>query len=165
MNPITQIIGILILYLALLLVMQGFRSHRLGKEERKTFIVIGAVWAIFVFAGNYLFFKIGIMSFIPWTNNFLHTFLWIGFCLTYLYLSIRFTLPIWRQVLYFSIFSFIIKYAEQLLFGIWELEHFFFIFKGNFAYVLGWSLMDGLYPFITKFILRMMSRFVPGLII
>ena len=27
------------------------------------------------------------MSFLPWINNFMHTFLWIGMCLTWIYLG------------------------------------------------------------------------------
>jgi len=30
--------------------------------------------------------------------------------------------------------------------------------------VLGWSLADGLYPVLTKYGLRLLARFVPGLV-
>ena len=160
-----KITGILLLYAALFLIMQGFSSSKFNKDETKTFVITGILWAVSVFIGNYICYLIGIMSFIPWVNNFLHTFIWIGFCLTYLYITTRMRFPIWRQVLYFSIFSFIVKYAEQMLFGIWEHDHFMWIFEGNFAYILGWSLMDGLYPFITNLGLKMLSKFVRGIVI
>ena len=28
------------------------------------------------------------MSFLPWLTNFMHTFVWIGVCLSYLYLGV-----------------------------------------------------------------------------
>ena len=64
----------------------------------------------------------------------------------------------------FATFSLIVKYAEQLLFGTWEHGHFFHVLRGNFAYVVGWSLADGLYPPLTFYGLRLISRWVPGLI-
>lgn len=165
MENITPYLLIVALYFSLFLIIQAFRIGGIRSSEKKTFYIIGGLWASLVFIGNYGFYKMGIMSFIPWINNGLHTFIWIGMVLTYLYMSTRFTYPIWRQVIYFSIFSFIVKYAEQMLFGIWELDHFFWIFKGNFAYVLGWSIMDGLYPYISNFGLKIMSKYIKGLVL
>lgn len=160
-----KILGILSLYLALYIVIRALKKHQTDPGERKTFLVTGPLWASLVFVGNYGFYRMGIMSFIPWFLNFQHTFIWIFLCLTPLYLNTRTTQPFWVQVILFSVFSFIVKYAEQMLFGIWELNHFMFVFKGNFAYVLGWSLMDGLYPWITNTGLRIIGRFVPGLVL
>jgi hypothetical protein len=158
-----SVIGVLLLYAALFLVIRGYKSN-IEPEEKKTAVIVGLSWAILVFIGNYLFYLIGIMSFLPWINNFMHTFLWIGICLTWLYLGVRDTQPGYIQFTYFATFSFIVKYTEQMLFGTWEHGHFFFIFKGNFAYVLGWSLADGLYPAITNFGLKMVSKWVPGVV-
>lgn len=161
----TSIVFILALYAALFFVIQGLRRGGIRPEERKTYWLVGFLWAISVFVGNYAFYKIGIMSFIPWINNALHTFLWIGLVLGYLYMSTRSQRSIWRQSGYFIVFSFIVKYAEQMLFGIWEHDHFFWVFKGNFAYVLGWSIMDGIFPFLTNLVFRILGRFIPGLIL
>jgi len=68
------------------------------------------------------------------------------------------------QFIVFATFSLIVKYAERLLLGSWELDHFFHVFHGNFAYILGWSLADGLYPPLTFYGLRLLGRRVPGLI-
>lgn len=151
-----RVLGILMLYAALFMIMRSIRK-RIDNDEKGLFAFIGLMWASLVFVGNYLFYLIGIMSFLPWINNFLHTFVWIGGCLTWLYLGVREKEPMPVQCLHFATFSLIVKYAEQLLFGIWEHDHFFFVFKGNLAYVLGWSIMDGTYPIITKYGLRMMA--------
>jgi hypothetical protein len=100
------------------------------------------------------------MSFLPWVNNVLHTFVWIGLCLGFLYAGAR-KRPLWEQFLLFSIFSFIVKQAEHEVLGTSELDHFFLI-RGNAAYITGWSLMDGLYPIISRLGLRLVARFVSG---
>ena len=69
-----------------------------------------------------------------------------------------------RQFVLFATFSLVVKYAEQLAFGTWEHGHFFGI-PGNFAYVLGWSLLDGLLPFVIQAGLHVLARLgVGGLI-
>ncbi len=151
-----RVLGILLLYAALFVIMRTIRK-RIDGDEKGLFVFIGLLWAGLVFIGNYLFYRIGIMSFLPWLNNFMHTFIWIGFCLTWLFLSVRAKESLPVQCVLFAVFSLIVKYAEQLLFGIWEHDHFFFVFKGNFAYVLGWSLMDGSYPIITKYGLKLLA--------
>jgi hypothetical protein len=136
---------------------------RIERFERTTALAIAGVWAVSVFIANYLLYRVGAMSFLPWVNNFLHTFIWIGICLTALYFGVRETTPMWQQFLLFFAFSFVVKYAEQWLFGTWEHDNFFGI-PSNFAYVLGWSLADGTYPVLTRFVLRRMARGVPGLV-
>lgn len=158
-----NIVGILLIYILLLVLILGYRKPAIDRDEFKTAIVAGILWAVSVFGGNYLFFKIGIMSYLPWVNNFLHTFIWIGSILTFLYFAIRGKFPLWQQMIYFAIFSLIVKFAESMIFGIWEHEHFFWIFKGNLAYIIGWSLMDGLYPVITKMGIRILGRFISGI--
>jgi hypothetical protein len=96
-------------------------------------------------------------------TNFLHSFLWIGICLSWLYLGVREDQPIAVQILLFTTFSIIVKYAEQLAFGTWDLDHFLHVFDGNFAYVLGWSLADGSYPVITLLALRLAAGRIPRL--
>ena len=92
----------------------------------------------------------------------MHSFLWIGFCLSWLYLGVRETQPMILQVVLFTTFSLIVKYAEQKLFGTWELDNFLGI-HGNGAYVMGWSLADGSYPLVTLYGVRIAARWIDGL--
>lgn len=165
-HPVTfvRVLGLLCLYAALFVMIRSDRPP-VANQERRTLYVIGGTWAVCVFVANYLLFRAGVMSFLPWVNNFLHTFVWIGVCLSYLYLGVRGSQSLPVQMLLFATFSIIVKYAEQLLFGTWELDHFFHVFHGNFAYVLGWSLADGLYPPLTLYGLRLVARWVPGLVV
>jgi hypothetical protein len=66
------------------------------------------------------------------------------------------------QIVLFTTFSLIVKYAEQKLFGTWDHDNFFGI-DGNGSYVMGWSLADGTYPVLTLYGLRLAARFIPGL--
>ncbi len=51
---------------------------------------------------------------------------------------------LWQQLVLFAIYSLAVKFAENKVLGTWEFDHFFFI-DGNLAYIIGWSLVDGLY--------------------
>lgn len=159
-----RIVALLLLYAALFVVI---RTHKPKIESRlrKTFFTIAGMWAVSVFIANYLLYRAGFMSFLPWINNFMHTFLWIGVCLTFLFLGVRKEQPLWVQFIMFATFSLIVKYAEQLLFGTWEHDHFFHVFRGNVSYVLGWSLADGFYPIITPWGLKLLSHWIPGLVV
>jgi hypothetical protein len=154
---------VLLLYGALLVLIYAL-GGRWRKEERRTFLFVAAAWAISVFVGNYLLYLAGVMSFLPWINNFLHTFVWIGACLATLFLGVRRTQPLWIQCLLFALLSLIVKAAEQRVLGSWEHTHFLFLFAGNVAYVVGWSLADGLYPILTRWALLGAARFIPGII-
>jgi hypothetical protein len=156
-----RVLGVLAFYAALFVIIRLSRE-RIEPFERRTFVAIAIAWAVPVFIANYLLYKAGVMSFLPWVNNFMHSFLWIGLCLTWLYLGVRETQPLVLQVVLFTTFSLIVKYAEQKLFGTWDLDNFFGI-DGNGAYVMGWSLADGTYPILTLYGLRLAARFIPGL--
>jgi hypothetical protein len=162
-RPVTAL-AVLLIYGGLFVIIRGFKPT-IEPDERKTALAIGGTWAVTVFIGNYLLYRAGLMSFLPWVDNFMHTFLWIGGCLTVLYLGVRDDQPMIAQCIMFATFSLIVKYAERLLFGSWELDHFFHVFHGNVAYILGWSLADGLYPPITFYGLRLVERRVSGLIV
>jgi hypothetical protein len=166
MHEVTPLrVLVLGLFYGALVVVMSMHGRRMEPEERKTFLMVGAVWAVSVFIANWLLYKAGVMSFLPWVNNFMHTFVWIGLCLTYLYLGIREQKNLLVQCVIFATFSLVVKYAEQLLFGTWELDHFFHIIQTNWAYVLGWSIADGLYPLLTLYGLRIASRRIPGLVV
>ena len=153
---------VLIIYVLMFFLMR-YGNNRVELNFRKSRMVLAVGWAVGVFFGNYLFYKIGIMSFLPWVNNAIHTFVWIGFCLSFLYAGC-YKRPVWEQCLLFSIFSFLIKYAERELLNTWEQDNFLGI-KANLAYIAGWSIMDGLYPFISKYSLKFISRFMPGILV
>ena len=159
-NGIGNYLLVLVVYASLFVVMR--HGHPTVEPAfRKTFVWLYFVYAISVFIANYLLYRAGVMSFLPWVNNFLHTFVWIGGCLTFLYLGVRHR-PMWEQFVMFAMLSLVVKVAERMLFGTWELEHFFHFFRGNVAYVLGWSLADGLYPPITFFGLKLLGRRLPA---
>jgi hypothetical protein len=155
-----RILAVLLVYAGLFAVIHALKP-RIGRDERDTALLIGGCWAVGVFIANYLLYRAGVMSFLPWINNFLHTFVWIGVCLTVLYLGVR-GQPMWVQFVIFATLSLVVKVAEQKLFGTWELGHFFHVFRGNAAYVLGWSLADGLYPPITFYGLKLLGRRLPA---
>ena len=161
-NGAADYLLILFTYFCLFLVMR-YANARVEPNFRKTFWTLCFGWAVCVFIGNWLLYRVGAMSFLPWLNNFWHTFPWIGLCLAFMYAG-AYERPLWEQFALFAIFSFIVKWAERTVLGTWELDHFFFI-PGNIAYITGWSLADGLYPILSVAGLKLVSRFVPGLIV
>ena len=158
-----RVLAIVLFYAALLTIIR-LTKPSIAAEERRTAIAIGLAWAAPVFVANYLLYRADLMSFLPWITNFLHTFVWIGVILTFLYLGVRSNQSMFTQIVLFTTFSLIVKYAEQILFGTWDQDNFFHVFHGNGAYVIGWSLADGTYPIITLFGLRLASRWIPGLL-
>ncbi len=158
-----RVLAVLVFYAALLTIVRVIKPT-IEPVERRTAVAIGLAWAIPVFAANYLLHLADLMSFLPWVTNFMHTFLWIGIVLTFLYLGVREDQPMLVQFIVFATFSLIVKYAEQIAFGTWDQDNFFHVFHGNGAYILGWSLADGLYPIITLYGLRLASRWIPGLL-
>jgi hypothetical protein len=156
-----RVLGVLAFYAAMFVVIRLSRE-RIEPFERRTFVAIALAWAVPVFVANYLLYRAGVMSFLPWVDNFMHSFLWIGFCLTWLYLGVRENQPMVLQIVLFTTFSLIVKYAEQKLFGTWDLDNFFGI-DGNGTYVMGWSLADGTYPIVTLYGVRLAARSIPGL--
>jgi hypothetical protein len=136
---------------------------RIDRVELPTAVAIGLVWAVSVFVANYVLYRAGAMSFLPWVTNFLHTFVWIGVCLTIVYMGVREVAPMWAQFLVFFALSLVVKLAERVLFGTWELDNFFGI-PSNVAYIVGWSLADGTYPMLTRFVLRRVAAGVPKLV-
>jgi hypothetical protein len=157
-----RVLAVLLFYAAIFVIVRRYK-RRIEPEERRTFLAIGLVWAVTVFIANYLLYLAGAMSFLPWVNNFLHTFVWIGFCLTWLYLGIREDEPLVLQCVVYAFFSLVVKYWEQLVFGTWEHQSFFGI-DGNTGYVLGWSLADGTYPVLTLIGLRLAATRIARLI-
>jgi hypothetical protein len=157
-NGVTDYLFVLLVYAVLFLAMR-FALGRLDPAFRSTFLVLFAGWSIGTFIGNYALYRAGAMSFLPWLNNFVHTFVWIGLCLGFLYAGVH-RRPLALQFGLFALFSFIVKVAENLILGTWEFDRFFFV-PGNAAYIVGWSLMDGLYPILSLYGLRLVRKLAP----
>lgn len=145
---------------AMLLVLMHHANARVELNFRAAYVYLFFGWGIGTFIANYLLYRAGVMSFLPWINNFLHTFVWIGVCLGYLYAG-AFRKPIIEQFALFAIYSLIVKIAEHAFLGTWEHDNFFGI-RGNNAYIIGWSLMDGLYPILSLVGLRIVAKFDKG---
>jgi len=162
-NGLQQYVMVLVMYGALFLLMR-YGNARIEPEFRKTFWMLGVVWSVTTFVGNFLLFRAGVMSFLPWLNNFLHTFLWIGLGLGFLYAG-TYRRPLWEQYLLFAIFSLLAKAFEFDFLHSWDFDHFFFLPGGHRIYILGWSLADGLYPVLSAIGLRIAARAVKGLVV
>ena len=155
-NTLADYALVLLVY-AMLFLLIRFGTRRVELSFRRSYWYLAVGWSVTIFVGNYLCYRWGVMSFLPWLDNALHSFVWIGLCLSFLYAG-AFRLPMWEQMALFVVVSLIVKVAERLIIGTWEHPHFFGI-DGNAAYIAGWSLMDGLYPPIALLYLRLVRRF------
>jgi hypothetical protein len=154
--------ALILLYFAALFAVMRYANGRVELNFRRSYWILFWGWGVGTFFGNYAFYRLGWMSFLPWLNNALHTFVWIGLCLGFLYAG-SYRRRLLEQSMVFAIFSFLAKEAEHGLLGTWEFDRFFFI-GGNAAYILGWSLMDGLYPVISGVALSWLARHFPGVV-
>lgn len=162
MGDPTRVAVLLLLYASVFLV-AWFDKRTLDAAERKTFVVLWAVWAPAVLLVNYLGAILGAITFIPWLNNVLHAVVWVGIVLTYLFLAVR-HLHIALQFMAFAFFSLIVRLGEFALFGVWDHPHFLWVFRGTEASLLGWSFVDGFIPLIDLALLAVLRSKVPGLI-
>jgi hypothetical protein len=106
--------------------------------------------------GNYLFYRLGVMAFLPWLNNIMHSVIWVGACLGWLYYCTH-GRPLWEQFVLFAFTSFIIKMAENLLLGTWGMERYLGI-ENPYAYLIVMSLVDGFYPIISRWVIRALAK-------
>lgn len=133
-----------------------YPKPKLELNFRANYIFLVALWAFLMFTGNYLFYKLGVMSFLPWLNNLLHSCLWVGFCLGWLYYC-TYERPMWEQILFFAFTSFVVKMAENMLLGTWNKESYLGI-DSPYAYIIAMSVVDGFYPIISKWVLNVLGR-------
>lgn len=162
-NSIADYGLVFVVYGSLFIVMR-FARPTLQPAYRKTFIILFFVYGFVGLVANYLLYLAGVMSFLPWLNNAAHTFLWIGLCLNFLFAGAH-DRPLWEQFVFFFIFSFVVKLAEHQILGTWEQSTFFGL-SGRAAYMLGWSLADGLIvPVGTALGLRMAAPYISGLLV
>lgn len=155
-----------LVFYAALLICTSLHGRKIGTpEERKTFGLLWVGAGSVAFFTNILLAKIGWMVPMPALYNGLHTAVWIGFGFPYMWFGTR-DAPWWKVFIIFTTTSFIIKYLEWHLFGTWEgdgFTTFFTIGRGMFAYVLGWSVVDGFLPFLMTFGVKLLGRFIPGM--
>lgn len=159
---LTGVAGSLAFYLGLLIV-ASLHTRRIDTPaERKTFLFLGVGAGLTAFSSNILFARFGLMAPMPIAANALHTGIWIGCGFTYLWFATRES-AWWKQFLIFVFTSFVVKYAEYRLLGTWDGDGFLGLGKGMFLYVLGWSAVDGLMPFLMTLGIRLVGRVVGGL--
>ena len=154
-NSLTDYAIVILVYFFMFLFIK-YPKPFIELSYRGNFKLLAVVWSVAMFTGNYLFFRLGVMSFLPWFNNFIHSFLWVGLCLTWLYYCCN-QRPMLEQFLFFSFTSFIIKMTENKLLGTWNMESFLGV-KNPYAYLIAMSLVDGFYPVISKFLLKSLAK-------
>ena len=88
-------IALILLFYVALFVVISISGRTLTKDERKTFLLLCGAGFSIAFITNFLLFKIGAMTFLPWINNFLHSFFWIGLGFPWLYFATRGRSPSW----------------------------------------------------------------------
>ncbi|HEY0809611.1 MAG TPA: hypothetical protein VGD49_05585 [Longimicrobiales bacterium] len=148
---------LVLLFYAMLFLLMRHGHERIPLSFRATYTYLFVGWSVGTFVANYLLYRAGVMSFLPWANNFCHTFIWIAGCLGFLYAGAHQKSFI-EQFALFAIYSLLVKIAENAILGTWEHNNFFGI-PGNTAYIIGWSLADGLYPLVSMVGLRIVARF------
>lgn len=149
--------GLLLFVYGMLFILMRHGHERVELSFRSAYTYLFVGWSLGTFVANYLLFRVGVMSFLPWLNNFMHTFVWIGLALGFLYAGAH-RKPLPEQFALFAIYSLLVKIAENQILGTWEHNNFFGI-DGNAAYIIGWSLMDGLYPIVSMTGLGIIARF------
>ncbi|HEX2310693.1 MAG TPA: hypothetical protein VHH91_08245, partial [Vicinamibacterales bacterium] len=70
-----RVLAVLAVYAVLLGLIWLLFRPRIERYELRTALAIAAVWAVSVFIANYLLYRAGAMSYLPWVNNFMHTFI------------------------------------------------------------------------------------------
>lgn len=155
-NTVTDYLLVLLIYFLMWLFIK-YPRPAIEQNFQGKFNFLGIVWFVLMFTGNYLFYRLGVMSFLPWLNNFIHSFFWIGICLTWLYYCCR-ERSMLEQIIFFAFTSFIIKMAEHMLLGTWSKDEHFGI-KHPLAYLVAMSIVDGAYPVLSKWFLQLREKF------
>lgn len=154
-NSFVSYLPVLFIY-GLMFLLIRYPKPALELNYHGNFIFLGCVWFILMFTGNYLFYRLGVMVFLPWLNNFLHCLLWISVCLTWLYYIARFR-PWWEQFIHFAFTSFIVKMAEHQLLGSWSKDSYLGI-DHSLAYLIAMSIVDGFYPIISGWLIQWAAK-------
>jgi hypothetical protein len=154
-NSLLDYLLVLLTYgLMFLLIRYPKPKLELNYRSNYTFLVV--LWAFLMFTGNYLFYRLGVMAFLPWLNNLVHSGIWVGLCLGWLYYGTH-ERPMWEQFILFAFTSFIIKMTENMVLGTWAMESYFGI-KSPYAYLIAMSIVDGFYPVISHWVIRALGK-------
>jgi hypothetical protein len=151
---------VLLIYLLIFLLV-WYPKRTIELNSRNSFQLLYIFWFVVIFTGNYLGYRLGVMSFLPWLANFLHSFIWVGFVLTWLYFS-SLELPWYYRCFLSGMYSFIIKYAEHTILGTWTYDPYF-SFTGPYAYIIFMALVDCLYPPVSDLLLKLVSKRFTGI--
>ena len=154
-NTLLDYALVLLIY-GLMFLLIRFSKPTLELNYRANYFFLVLLWAFLMFTGNYLFYRLGVMAFLPWLNNGLHSFIWVGACLGWLYYC-TYERPMWEQFILFAFTSFIVKMAEYLILGTWRKESYLGI-ESPYAYLIVMSLVDGFYPLISKWVLNVLGK-------
>jgi hypothetical protein len=155
---------VLFIYLLVFLLV-WYPKRTVELNSRSSFLVLYLFWSVAMFAGNYIGYLLGFMAFLPWLDNFMHSFLWVGFALAWLYFSST-GLPWYYRFFLAGMFSFLIKFSENFILGTWAFDPYFF-FTGKYAYIIIMALVDGFYPLASDILLRQLNKrftsiYLPG---
>lgn len=154
-NSVLDYLLVLLIY-ALMFLFIRYPRPSLELNYKVNYFFLVGLWAFLMFTGNYLFYRLGVMSFLPWLNNFLHSVVWVGFCLGWLYYCTH-ERPLWEQFLFFAFTSFVVKMAENMLLGTWNMDRYFGI-NNKYAYIIAMSVVDGFYPVLSRWILKALGK-------
>ncbi|HEV7330877.1 MAG TPA: hypothetical protein VGN63_07560 [Flavisolibacter sp.] len=154
-NSVIGYLLVLAVY-GLMFLLIRFSKPKLELNYRANFFFLFGLWAFLMFTGNYLFYRLGVMAFLPWMNNLVHSVIWVGVCLSWLYYCTH-ERPLWEQFILFAFTSFIVKMAEYMLLGTWNLDRYFGI-ESPYAYIFAMSIVDGFYPIISRWVIRAMAK-------
>lgn len=154
-NSWTDYLLVLLIY-GLMFLLIRYPKPSIELNFKANFLFLFALWVFLMFTGNYLFYRLGLMAFLPWLNNLLHSGIWVGFCLGWLYYCTQ-ERPMWEQFILFSFTSFIIKITENAVLGTWNLDSYLGI-NSPYAYLIVMSLVDGFYPVISAWVLKALGK-------
>jgi hypothetical protein len=152
--------GLILLIDIFVFLLVFYPKRKIELNSRTGFWVLYFFWSLAMFFGNYIAFKIGFMAFLPWLDNFIHSFGWVGLGLGWLYFS-SLDLPWYYRFFLASMFSFIIKFFENFILGTWLFDPWFF-FTGKYAYIIAMSALDGLYPILSDILLKALHKKFPS---
>lgn len=154
-NSLLDYALVLLIY-GLMFLLIRYPKPKLELNYKANFFFLFGLWAFLMFTGNYLFYRLDVMAFLPWLNNAMHSIIWVGACLGWLYYCTH-QRPMWEQFILFAFTSFIIKMAEYSILGTWNMESYLGI-QSPYAYIIVMSLVDGFYPIISRWLINALSK-------
>jgi hypothetical protein len=159
-NGLKEYLLVLLFYLMVFILVK-YPKRTIELNERSSFLLLFLSWSLFIFIGNYIGYLVGAMSFLPWLNNVIHSFGWVGIALTWLYFSSR-GLPWHYRFFLAAMFSFIIKTMENYILGTWQFDPYL-MFSGKWAYIIIMSAVDGFYPLLSDLLIKALHKKFPSI--